>query len=310
MITFSVDEDSPLHPKDEAKLLQVENKQNITYSIKSEFNDIAILDTPIGRILQFDNTYQGGIIKYDNFEGGIPYTRYYHLANILNDDIKNILILGLGSGSVISDCMQIYRFDRIDAVDIDSEVIDIAYKYFDLKEDERIHLYCNDAKEFIINTQKTYDLIIIDVFLATGMPYHFLTKQFIEQLFDILTENGVVGVNLFGTESISGNLSNIFRSEYKTYLSIFPSVYCFPVLYGAYEFYRFSCNLRYKLGQLTNIVLLASKNKTYVNKNDFIQKAKYLQKNTSLNYLKNFYLYARDYYAHNIEIEDVDIFSI
>jgi len=139
------------------------------------------------------------------------------------------------------------------------------------------------------------------------MPFKFMTLEFIQKLYSILNPKGVVGVNLFGTEDLSQSSNDIFCAEYKTYQHVFNSVYAIPVLYGAYEFFRYSCNLRYKLGQLTNIVLLASKEDKKISKKDFIKKASYLQQNTSLSYLKNYSFYARDFYENTIPTDNIKI---
>jgi spermidine synthase len=305
IITICADETSVLNYKDEKKLQNIEAQDNIIYSVKSRYSNISISDSDIGRMLMFDRSYQGGNINYISFKGGMPYTRYYHLAGIFNTDIRNILILGIGSGSVIKDSTMIYDYREIDAIDIDSEVVDIAQTYFELPQNNRINYIVEDAGSYILRTDKKYDLVIVDLFLAKGMPLNFLTEEFAQKLSDILTDNGIVGINLFGNEDISGDQSIIFRSQYKVYNNIFPFVACFPVIYGAYEFYRLACNLRYKLGNLTNIVLLAARKPHDFNNNHFISRAKKLQQHSKFNYFKNYSLYARDIYTQKINTDDI-----
>lgn len=307
IISTYLEENSYLHSQDEKKLLDIEKKENIIYKYKSKFNNISVLESPIGRILLFDDTYQGGNIKYNNFIGGMPYTRYYHLAKTICPEIKDILVLGLGSGSVVKDCTKIYDYNTIDVIDIDSDVIDVAYKYFDLPKHKSIKVYCEDARDFIFYTNKMYDLIIVDVFVAEGMPFKFMTEEFIQQAHNILTPNGIIGVNLFGTEDMSDPLNDIFKAEFKTYQKIFNTLYSFPVLYGSFEFFRYSCDLRYQMGRLTNNVLLSSKAKNKLNKTNFINEAKSLMKTTKLSYLQNYHLYAKDMIKENINTDKYNI---
>lgn len=309
IVSIYLENDSFIHSKDEKKLLEIEKKENIVFESKSSYNNITILNTDMGRILLFEDTYQGGIINYNGFKGGMPYTRYYHLANVINEKIQNILVLGLGSGSILLDILKTYDCNLIDAVEIDPIIIELAHKYFDLPENGNFNIHCEDAIDFVYNTKNKYDFIIVDIFVSKGMPYKFMTREFIQKAHSILKNNGVIGVNLFGTEDISEEINAIFRSEYKTYSSIFNTLYCFPVLYGAYEFYRYSCNLRYKLGSLTNVVLLATKAEQKISKTQFIQKARALMKSTKLNHFKNFDLYARDYYEKEISTKGVKILT-
>jgi spermidine synthase len=307
IVAICLDDDSILDHRDEKKLVDIENKKNTLFQTASKHNNISVVDTPIGRILFFDYSYQGGLINYGSFKGGIPYTRYYHLSAVLNDEIKNILVLGVGSGTVINDCYHLYNINTLDAVDIDPEVVAIAQKFFNLSSDNYLKVHITDAREFVFSAKHKYDLIIMDVFLAYGMPLNLMTAEFIQKAFDCLTNDGIMGVNYFSTEKIAGNKSLVFRAQYKTYKEVFPNVYVFPVLYGAYEFYRYACNLRYKLGTLTNTVILASKNNKHITKPEFIRKAQVLQSNTNFSYLKNYALYARDYYNKEIPTEDVRI---
>lgn len=307
IISTYLEENSYLHSHDEKKLLAIEKEENIIYTHKSDFNNISILESSIGRILLFDDTYQGGSIKYNNFIGGMPYTRYYHLAKTINADIKDILVLGLGSGSVVKDCTKIYDYNSIDIIDIDPAVIDVAYNYFDLPKHNSINVHCEDARDFVFYTNKLYDLIIVDVFVAKGMPFKFMTHEFIQQAYNILNPNGVIGVNLFGTENMSDSLNDIFKAEYKTYQEVFNSLYTFPVLYGSFEFFRYSCDLRYEMGKLTNNVLLSSKSKEILNKTDFMNQAKKLTETTKVSYLKNYCLYARDMIQETINTENYAI---
>lgn len=305
IIPIYFEKDTYLHPKDENKLLLIENKENIIFAEKSHYNNITILNASIGRILLFDDTYQGGIIHYQGFDGGMPYTRYYHLAGIINNNIKDILVLGLGSGSVIHDCLNIYNYNKIDAVEIDPAIVDLAYKYFELPKTKGLIIHCCDARDFVFNCKKTYDLIIIDLFLAEGMPLTFMAYEFIEQVYKLLNPDGVAGVNLFGSETLSEDFNDIFKSEYKTYAEFFDSLYIFPVLYGGYEFFRYCCDLRYRMGKLTNVVLLSSKSKKVLKKNDLIARAKQLKETTKFKYLKNIDLYARDYYDRPMNTESL-----
>ncbi|MGD9581611.1 MAG: spermidine synthase, partial [Vampirovibrionia bacterium] len=224
IISTYIEDNNYLHSEDERKLLAIEKADNVIYEYKSDYNNISIIESCIGRILLFDDTYQGGNIKYNGYYGGMPYTRYYHMAKSINNNIKNILILGLGSGSVVKDCIKIYDYQSIDIIDIDSYVIDAAYKYFDLPENDSVKVFCEDARDYIFYTNKLYDLIIVDVFVAKGMPYKFMTKEFISQAFNILTNEGIIGVNLFGTDNLSDPLNDIFKSEYKTYNEVFSNL--------------------------------------------------------------------------------------
>lgn len=309
IIPVCIDDDELLNVKDEQKLVEIENKKNIIYETVSNYSDLKVIDSKIGRLLLFDTSYQGGIINYIGYTGGMPYTRYLNLAKILNNNIKSILILGLGVGTNIKESIELYDPDCIDVVEIDQEVANISKEFFDISCSDKVNIIVDDAKDYVFNTKKKYDLILVDIFFASGMPLELMKIDFIKKLSEIITEEGIVAANLFGLEDISGDSSCIFKSQYKSYTSCFDNLYVFPVLYGAYEFYRCACNLRYKMSEFTNIVLIATKSGHFIDKKTFIEKAKAIQNNLKAPFMRNYSLYARDYYEQQINTDHLKIFD-
>jgi hypothetical protein len=70
-----------------------------------------------------------------------------------------------------------------------------------------------------------YDLIVLDAYTKTYVPFHLLTREFFELLYDRLTEDGVIVSNLIA--SFVGDTSDLFWAEYKTVERVFPRLYVF-----------------------------------------------------------------------------------
>lgn len=295
IIPACTDKNFMLHPADEKKLDFIENEGNVVYEKRSQYSNIKVIDTDKIKLLLFDDSYQGGLIKYKRFQGGLPYTRYFHLGKVINPDIKNILILGLGAGSVLKDAVHLYDYDSIDVVEIDPAVEEVARTYFGLHNLPGVKIHIQEGRHYVQSTKKKYDLVILDIFVANGLLFDFLTKEFIAEVSSILTDNGIVSLNTFVLEDLSGVESNLFKAMVKTYQTCFSNIYAFPVHYGSYEYYREVCSLRYALGRVTNIIMLACKGNVNLSKEDFLKDVKKLKANSGLGYLKNIEYYARDY---------------
>jgi spermidine synthase len=87
-----------------------------------------------------------------------------HLPMLLQSDPKNVLIIGIGSGATVGSILCYPSVERVDVIEISREVID-ASRYFEeingaYWEDERAHIYREDAKTFLQVTPVQYDLII------------------------------------------------------------------------------------------------------------------------------------------------------
>ena len=104
-------------------------------------------------------------------------------------NIGNALVLGLGAG-VLPAKLSSKGF-KIDAVDIDPITLDIAKNFFRYKP-KNTSFFFEDARTYVKKCEKKYDLIIIDLFFADGVPEHLTTKEFYKNLDNCLNDNGVV----------------------------------------------------------------------------------------------------------------------
>ncbi|HSD06192.1 fused MFS/spermidine synthase [Flavobacterium sp.] len=117
--------------------------------------------------------------------------------------MQNILVLGVAGGSVIKTLVDEIQYKgKITGVEIDSEIIEIANKYFQLNEIKNLEIVIEDAFDFVLKTKDSYDLIIIDIFQDTTMPNFLFEKFFIDRICFLLKSKGVV---LFNTMCLNNN---------------------------------------------------------------------------------------------------------
>ena len=120
--------------------------------------------------------------------------------------IQEILVLGLGGGSIIPTIRLDFNVvAHIDLIDIDSDLIKIARAHFQIDNYEDVEVYCEDAMEYVDQTKKKYDLVIVDLFIDNIIPTQFIDEQFIYKLDRLLNINGKI---LFNTIRINGDRSN------------------------------------------------------------------------------------------------------
>lgn len=87
------------------------------------------------------------------------------LKKININNIKNILILGLGGGTVAKLLRKKYPNAKITGVEIDSVMIELGKKYLDL-EKYNIDIKIIDAFKFLKTSRKKYGLVIVDTYLG------------------------------------------------------------------------------------------------------------------------------------------------
>lgn len=158
------------------------------------------------------------------------YTKYYHLAAHFNPDFKRTLMLGGAGYSYPKSFLLKYPEAKIDVVEIDPKITELAKEYFRLGENPRLTVYHEDGRVYLNKTKEKYDVIFGDAFTSRySIPYQLTTKEAVQKEYDILNENGVVVLNIIS--AIEGEKGEFLRAEYATYKNIFPQVYLLPVNY-------------------------------------------------------------------------------
>lgn len=96
--------------------------------------------------------------------------RYYELPYVLSKP-ADVLVLGCGVGSDIREALS-HDVKSVDAVEIDPVVIKLGHELNDKYNDPRVHIICNDARNYLNTTDKKYDLIVVaclDSLAVTGL---------------------------------------------------------------------------------------------------------------------------------------------
>jgi len=197
------------------------------------------------------------------------YTKLSLVGAFSKPHANNILIIGLGGGSLVNAYHYLLPEAKITSVEIDPAVIKVAKKYFFLPTQSWHTIVAKDARLFVkraLIKKQSFDLIILDAFNGDYIPEHLMTREFFSEVRKLLDEQGAVVSNTFAT-------SQLYHSESATYAAVFGN---YIELKGEYS---------------GNRVILAHKNKRFSkqqirqNMKKFAQK---LQKiGLSPNYLLN-----------------------
>lgn len=87
-------------------------------------------------------------------------------------------------------------------------------------------MYIQDARAFVEATDKTYDLIIVDVFSHATIPGDFQTIAFAQALRKCLNKNGVAAMNIIA--SLDGARSMLLHRLYEVMQTTFLHTQIFP----------------------------------------------------------------------------------
>jgi spermidine synthase len=199
----------------------------LRYAKDTRYHRLSVADDETNRYLRFDNTYQSGMPLARPFGTSFQYADYFHLALAYKSDVRDILFIGLGGGSSPKRLWRDFPDLRIQAVELDPVVVDVAYRFFDLPRDDRLEVAVDDGRRYLDKDDRKWDAILIDAFFADAIPFHLFTAEFMELVRSKLNPGGVVITNTIG--SMAGESSRLFRSVYRTYRTAFPTVLVHPV---------------------------------------------------------------------------------
>jgi len=115
----------------------------------------------------------------------------------MRSDPLRALFIG-GGGYTFPRYMEaIYPDSKLDVIEIDPGVTEVAYDLLGLRRDTRITTYNEDARMFLAKQPDTqYDLIMGDAFNDFSVPYHLTTQEFNERTKAWLSDGGLYMVNL------------------------------------------------------------------------------------------------------------------
>ncbi len=202
----------------------------VVFEKDSAYHQISVVEDGLNRYLRFNRSFQGGMVLRDPHESPFLYTSYAHLAHVFHSGIRRALLVGLGAGSIPKRFTRDYGEVAFDSIEIDPAVVDVAKRFFEVREDARHRIAIQDGRVFIRRSEARYDLIVLDAYFAEGIPFHLATREFLEQVRDRLAPGGIVVSNIIG--ALDGPQSRLFRALYKTYSRVFPGLYPFPTAFG------------------------------------------------------------------------------
>jgi spermidine synthase len=177
---------------------------HILYQKEGVLGQIMVVDYPIYlsnhtkesfiRMMLFNRVIQTYYNKSDTLNTYFPYVSVLINECTYHKKSGKALLLGLGGGCVANELIK--KNFEVDAVELDKRVGFAAAKFFNLNTKTKV--YIDDARRFIKNTNKKYDLIIFDVFKGEENPAHLITLESLNEVKKLLNHSGMMVVNSYG----------------------------------------------------------------------------------------------------------------
>ena len=126
----------------------------------------------------------------------VIYTRYMTAALAYPTTLTSALEIGLGGGRTASYLNKHMPALALTCVELDPQVIALAKKYFAVVETPTLRIVAKDGRSYLRMDDTKHDLIMIDAYRGTFVPFHLLTKEFFQMVKAHLKPGGVCAQNI------------------------------------------------------------------------------------------------------------------
>ena len=212
-------------------------EKDLTYEGESIYNYLQVREDDKSVILSTNVLF--GVQSVYQKDGGLTGMYYDYamaapvMAGVYDNDAEkkedfSILVLGNGSGTFATQCQKHFGIDKIDAVEIDQSITDLAREYFNLPEEVNVYTY--DGRAYLNASEEKYNVIMVDAYQDITVPFQMSSKEFFALVKDRLKEDGVLVVNM----SMRGKGENTINSYLADTIStLFSEVYTIDVTYSS-----------------------------------------------------------------------------
>jgi spermidine synthase len=184
----------------DVRAAMLKRKNGLIAHVETLYNDIFVSKDE--RVLKMAFQWKGWRFPESQINLADPddlpmaYARMMTVAAAYPREIKRVLMLGLGGGAIPAYLGRFIPAATIDIVELDPGVIDVAKTYFGFRETGAAHLYESDARVFLNRHREPYDIILVDAFTGSYIPFHLMTKEFYKLVRDRLAPHGVAAFNI------------------------------------------------------------------------------------------------------------------
>lgn len=156
-----------------------------------------------------------------------------HFPLLEHPDPKDVLLIGGGSSGQLREVLK-HPVERVDYVELDPLVIDLAKKYLPVNEalsDPRVKVIVDmDGRLYIKRANRMYDVVIINLpGPHTAQLNRLYTREFYREVKDVLREGGILSFTLYSNPNyMSQEQVQLYLSLKETLKSVFQDVRITP----------------------------------------------------------------------------------
>ncbi|WP_209123412.1 spermidine synthase [Alkalihalobacillus sp. BA299] len=158
---------------------------------QTEFQKLDMVETEeFGNMLVLD-----GMVMTTQKDEFVYHEMVAHVPLFTHPNPENVLVVGGGDGGVIREVLKHPSVKKATLVEIDGKVIEYSKQYLPeiagMLDDARVEVKVDDGFMHIANSEKEYDVIMVDSTEPVGPAVNLFTKGFYAGISKALKEDGV-----------------------------------------------------------------------------------------------------------------------
>ena len=152
----------------------------------------------------------------------VPYTRRMTLALAYADQVGAIVEIGAASGQTSGYIARAFPDARVTPIDLDRRVREVVLEHVPGLDPGLLEFVYQDGRLFLHQTDARFDVILIDAYRGSFVPFHLLTREFYALTADRLKPGGAMALNIEAT-------TMLFDSTLATLAVVFDHIDLYPM---------------------------------------------------------------------------------
>ena len=204
---------------------------HLLYRGQTEFQSIEVFENAVlGRVLVLD-----GIVQTTERDEYVYHEMLTHVPILAHGEVSDVLIIGGGDGGALEEALK-HPVASVTMVEIDAEVIAICREHMPAIsgrafDDDRSQVIVADGTAFVAETERRFDIIIVDSTDPVGPGNVLFQRPFYDNCRRCLRERGLLitqnGVPFFQADEVvsSGRAFAELFAHHGFYVAPVPSYY-------------------------------------------------------------------------------------
>ena len=213
--------------------------EEVLFETKSEHQHLLLFrNETFGRVLTLD-----GVVQTTEADEFIYHEMLAHLPILAHGGVERVLIIGGGDGGMLEEVLKHRSVTEAVQVEIDASVVDFAKTHLraicgQAYEDPRTELVIADGLKYVAETDRRFDLIIVDSTDPIGQGEVLFTERFYADCKRCLSDGGILvtqnGVPFLQAEELNQTLGFFRRlfADATCYLATVPTYAGGPMAFG------------------------------------------------------------------------------